>query len=90
MEKENLVHVKNVDIDFATKKIISNMQTKKKAIDRQVFEFQNEFLIFLQSLVAKLLGRCPLQYPVVKYVVCLNPRYMVSKPEQAIQRMTVA
>ena len=30
MEKENLVHAKNVDIGFATKKIISDMQTKKK------------------------------------------------------------
>ena len=55
---------------------------------RQVFEFQNECLIFLQSLVAKLLERCPLQYPVVRYLVCLDSRYMVAKPEQAIQRMT--
>ena len=53
-----------------------------------MFEFQNECLIFLQSLVAKLLERCPLQYPVVRYLVCLDPRYMVAKPEQAIQRMT--
>ena len=52
MEKENLVHAKNVDIAFATKKIMSDIQTKKKTSDRQVFEFQNECLIFLQSLVA--------------------------------------
>ena len=84
MEKENLVHAKNVDIVFATKKIISNMQTKKKASDRQVFQFQNECLIFLQSFVA----RCPLQYLVGRHLVCLDPRYMVAKPEQAIQRMT--
>ena len=88
MEKDNLVHAKNVDIGFATKKIISEMQTKKKASNRQVFEFQNEYLIFLQSLVAKLLERCPLQYPVVRYFVCLDPRYMVAKPEQAIRKMT--
>ena len=36
MEKENLTHAKNVDIGFATKKIISNKETKKKASDRQV------------------------------------------------------
>ena len=52
MEKGNLVHAKNVDIGFATRKIIGNMQIKKKASDRQLFEFQNECLIFLQSLVA--------------------------------------
>ena len=57
---------RNADIGFAAKKIISNMLTKKKAGDRQVFEFQNECLIFLHSLVARLLERCPLQYPVVK------------------------
>ena len=71
MEKENLVHVKNVDIGFATKKIISNVQSKKKASDRQVCEFQN-CLIFLQSWVAELLERHPLQYPVVRYLVCLG------------------
>ena len=81
MEKENLVHAKNVDTGFATKKIISKMQTKKKSSDRQVFVFQNECLIFLQSLVAKLLERCSLQYPIVRCLVCLDPRYMVSKPE---------
>ena len=59
--KENLVHAKNVGIGFATKKIISDVLTKKKASARQVFEFQIECLIFLQSLVAKLLERCPLQ-----------------------------
>ena len=64
------------------------MERKKKASDRQMFEFQNECLIFLQPLVAKLLERCPLQYPVVRYLVCLDPRCMVAKPGQAIQRMT--
>ena len=42
IKKKNLVHAKNVDIGFATKKIIRDMQTKKKPSDRQVFHFQNE------------------------------------------------
>ena len=72
MEKENLVHAKNIDIGFTTKKIISDMQTKKKASD---------------MLVTKLLERCPLQYSVVRYLVCLDPRFMVAKPEQTFQRI---
>ena len=33
-------------------------------------------------------GKVPLQYPVVRYLGCLDTRYMVAKPEPAIQRMT--
>ena len=34
MEKDNLVHAKNVDIGFATKKIISNIQRRKQVTDK--------------------------------------------------------
>ena len=87
-EKENLLPAKNVDIGFATRKSIGDVQAKQKVSDRQVFEFKSDWLAFLQSLATKLLERCPLQYPVVRYLVCLDPRIMVSKPDQAIRKMT--
>ena len=40
-EKENLLPAKNVDIGFATRKVVSNLQAKKKASDRQILEFQS-------------------------------------------------
>ena len=80
MDKENLVHAKNVNTGFVTMIIIIDMQTKKKASDRQGFESRMSDSYFCNTLVTKLLERCPLQYPVVRYLVCLDPRYMVAKP----------
>ena len=57
-EKENLLPAKNVDIGFATRKVVNNLQAKKKASDRQILEFQSQCLTFLQTLSTKLLERC--------------------------------
>ena len=84
-EKENWCPAKNVDIGFTARKITSDVQEKLKVSDAQVFEFKNDYLVFLQSLATKLLERCPLQYPVVRYLVCLDSRIMVSNPNQAIR-----
>ena len=74
MEKENLLHAKEVDIRLAARKLITDLQKKKKVSGRQIFEYQNECQVFLQSLTVKLLERCPLQYPVVRNIVCLDPK----------------
>ena len=87
-EKENLLPAKNVDIGFATRKVVNNLQAEKKASDRQILEFQSQCLIFQQTLNTKLLERCPLQYPDVRCLTCLDPRYMAAKPEQATNKMT--
>ena len=59
MEKENLLHAKEVDIGFAARKLITDLQKKKKVSERQIFQYQNECEVFLQSLTVKLLERCP-------------------------------
>ena len=42
MEKENLLHAKEVYIGFAVRKLITDLQKKKKVSERQIFEYQNE------------------------------------------------
>ena len=59
-EKENLLHAKEIDIRFAARKLITDLQKKKKVSERQIFEYQNECQVFLQSLTVTLLERCPL------------------------------
>ena len=54
--------------------------------ERQIFEYQNECQVFLQSLTVKLLERCTLQYPVVRNIVCLDPKYMAAHPDQAMDK----
>ena len=49
-KKENLLPAKRVDIGFAPRKIINDVQAKQKMSDRQGFEFKNDCLVFLQSL----------------------------------------
>ena len=87
MEKENLLHAKEVDIGFAARKLITDLQKKRKVSERQIFEYQNECQVFLQSLTVKLLERCPLQYPVVRNIVCLDRKYMAAHPDQAMDKM---
>ena len=87
MEKENLLHAKEVDIGFAARKLITYLQKKKKVGERQILEYQNECQVFLESLTVKLLERCPLQYPVVRNIVCLDPKYMAAHPDQAMDKM---
>ena len=60
MEKENLLHAKEVDIGFTDRKLITDLQKKKRVSERQIFEHQNECQVFLQSLTVKLFKRCPL------------------------------
>ena len=57
MEKENLLHVKEVDIGFAAKKLITDLQKKKKVSERQTFEYQNECQVFLQY--CQVIGKVP-------------------------------
>ena len=87
-EKVTFLPTKNGDIGFATRKILRDVQTEQKVSDGQVFEFKNYCILFLQSLATKLLERCPLQYQVVRYLTCLDPRIMVGNPDQAIRKMT--
>ena len=87
MEKENLLHAKEVDIGFAARKLITDLQKKKKVSERQIFEYQNERQMFLQSLTVTFLEMCPLQYPVVRNIVCLDPKYMAAHPDQALDKM---
>ena len=81
MRKRIFLPAKNVDIGFAARKIISAVQAKQKV--------SNYCLVFLQSLATKPLERYPLQYPVVRYLLSLDLRFMVSNPNWAIRKMTL-
>ena len=87
-EKENLLPAKNVDIGFTTRKLsVMYRQTRKWVIDKSL----SLRMIALYSYCywpLSYLERCPLQYPVVRYLVCLDPRIMVRNPDQAIRKMT--
>ena len=51
----------------------------------QLLEFQNECITFCQKLASKLMERCPLQYPVVRYLTSLDPVFMVKDADAAVR-----
>lgn len=83
-KKENVVAPKKVDIGFASKMAVQKAKESKTVSPLQILEFQNECVEFLQKLASKLLERCPLQYPVVRYLVSLDPAFIANKPDTAI------
>ena len=61
-------------------------QRKRQAHKLQVLEFQNECIVLLQKLTSKLLEHCPLQYAIVRHLICMDPRYMAKNPDSAISK----
>ena len=58
MEKENLLHAKEVDIVFAARKLITDLQKKKKVSERQIFEYHNECQVFA-AINCQVIGKVP-------------------------------
>ena len=86
LKKDNLVKPKEVDTGFATK--VQKAVDEGKVSPLQLTEFQNECITFCQKLASKLMARCPLQYPVVRYLTSLDPEFMVKDPEAAVRCFT--
>ena len=85
MKKENLVNPKEEDTGFATKVLVQKAVDGGKVSPLQLLEFQNECITFCQKLASKLMERCPLQYPVVRYLTSLDPVFMVKDADAAVR-----
>ena len=85
MKQDNLVKPKEVDTGFATKVLVNEVVDAGKVSPLQLTDFQNECITFCQKLACKLTERCPLQYPVVRYLTSLDPEFMVKDPEAAVK-----
>ena len=53
----------------------------------QIYSFQMECRTLLETLTAKLLERCPLNYPIVRHIVALDSRNIAESPENACKKM---
>ena len=87
-KKENLVTAKNVGTGFAAKQTVQDVERQQKASARQILEFRSQSITSLQSVANKLIERCPLKYPVVRYLSCLDPRVMARDTGDAVDKMT--
>ena len=85
-KKENLKEPKKCEVGFGVRAITDKLEKSKKVTPLQMLEFQNECQSFLKALSAKMLERCPLMYPIVRYLTSLDPRFMKEDPSRAQQR----
>ena len=72
-----------VNIGFAAASTLTKIQKEKKVSQLQIFEFRKECTTMLVSLVMKIQEKSPLKYSFVRNLVCLDPRLMISSPENA-------
>ena len=74
-----------VDIGFAAKTTLEKVYREKKISQLQVLEFRKECESMLATTVAKIQERSPLKYNFARKLASLDPRVMVSNPDQAIK-----
>lgn len=84
---KNFVDVSKVKVGFSAERqlVKSNL-----ALDRQKGEFRLQCRAYLAAVVKKLLEKAPVTYPLVRNLVCLDPRQIadVNKKEGNAQKMT--
>ena len=74
-----------VDIGFAAKTTLEKVYKEKKISQLQVLEFRKECESMLATTVAKIQEMSPLKYNFAMKLASLDPRVMVSNPDQAIK-----
>ena len=74
-----------VDIGFATKTTLEKVYKEKKISQLQVLELRKECESMLATTVAKIQERNPLKYHFARKLASLDPRVMVSNPDQAVK-----
>ena len=74
-----------VDIGFAAKTTLEKVYKEKKISQLQVLEFRKECESMLATTVAKIQERSPLKYNFPRKLASLDPRVMVSNPDQTVK-----
>ena len=86
LDKENHKAASDVDIGFAAKGTLVKLAKPKPVVsERGLLEFRMECIKFLSQVTNKLLERSPLKYKLVRRLFCLNPKKLVTEPEECTQ-----
>lgn len=86
--KDFHVTYSNVEVVFSSEKALKQKSsyTGKQASEKEVLDFRMNCKNFLISLLKKILLKCPVSYPLVRYYLsCFSPVRMVSAKEESIK-----
>nr|XP_033499290.1 uncharacterized protein LOC117267472 [Epinephelus lanceolatus] len=88
-EEKNWVSLRNLDIGLGAECAIKELLGKPgcKIGELSVLTFRRECLQCLVKVVRKLQEKCPLKFPVVRQIACLDPTRMNRDPEWCITQM---
>ena len=67
---------KAVDIGIITKREVDGLRKNEQITQREQRQFQLDCKVFLTRTSEKLLEKCPLKFPMVRFLRCLDPQVM--------------
>ena len=76
-----------IDIGFAAKALVDKALREKRISQLQVLEFRKECEVMLQTTVSKVQEKSPLKYNLARKLVSMDPRLMVSNPDNATKML---
>ena len=69
-----------VDVGIATEKCLKT----SKPSENILLAFKDEMKLFLKAIVAKILEKAPIMYPLTRLLCCLNPSIMATDSTKAV------
>ena len=79
-----------IDIGFAAKATVDKALREKRISQLQVLEFRKECEVMLQTTVSKMQEKSPLKYNLARKLVSMDPRLMVSNPDNATKNVSAS
>ena len=79
-----------IDIGFAAKATVDKALREKRISQLHGLEFRKECEVMLQTTVSKMQEKSPLKYNLARKLVSMDPRLMVSNPDNATKNVSAS
>ena len=76
---------KVVDIGIITKREVDSLKKNEQIAQQEQRQFQLDWKAFLTRTSEKLLEKCPLKFPVVRFLRCLDPYVMAGSISNTVK-----
>lgn len=77
---------KAVDIGIITKREVDDLRKNEQITQQEQRQFQLDCKAFLTRTSEKLLEKCPLKFPVVRFLRCLDPQVINGRSNQHLSK----
>ncbi|XP_062865180.1 uncharacterized protein LOC134327023 [Trichomycterus rosablanca] len=81
------VSPKQVDIGLGATAALKGMSGSQGGSERDVLQFMRDSQSALSKICQNILLKCPLKYPTVRNMLCLDPQKMHTEPDMCLKKM---